>query len=41
MHATYIIGLSINKALKLRKRKGRDKQQRKKIYTIPNHVRVI
>jgi hypothetical protein len=26
MYATYIIGLSINEDLKLRKRKGRDKQ---------------
>jgi hypothetical protein len=38
MHATYTIGLSINEDLKLRKRKGKDKQQREKIYTIPNHV---
>jgi hypothetical protein len=30
----YIIGLSINKNLKLKKRKGKDKQQREKIYTI-------
>ena len=29
-----IIGLSINKDLKLKKRKGKDKQQRKKLYTI-------
>ena len=34
MHAAYIIGLSINKNLKLKKRKGKDKQQRKKLYTI-------
>jgi hypothetical protein len=38
IHATCTIGLSINKDLKLRKRKGRDKQQREKIYTIPNYV---
>ena len=34
---TYIactIGLSINEDLKLKKRKGKDKQQRKKLYTI-------
>ena len=41
MRTACIIRLSINKNLKLRKRKGRDKQQYKKIYTIPNHVRVI
>ena len=35
MHAAYIIGLSINEDLKLRKRKGKDKQQREKFYTIP------
>ena len=29
------IGLSINEDLKLRKRKGKDKQQREKFYTIP------
>jgi hypothetical protein len=40
MRATCMIELSINKDLKLRKRKGRDKQQREKIYTIPSHVRV-
>ena len=40
MRAAYMIGLSINEDLKLRKRKGRDKQQREKIYTIPDHVRV-
>jgi hypothetical protein len=41
IHATCTIGLSINEDLKLRKRKRRDKQQRKKIYTIPGHIRVI
>jgi hypothetical protein len=41
MCTTCIIGLSINKDLKLKKRKRRDKQQRKKIYTIPGHMRVI
>jgi hypothetical protein len=40
MRAACTIGLSINEDLKLRKRKGRDKQQREKIYTIPDHVRV-
>ena len=34
MHAACMIGLSINKDLKLKKRKGRDRQQRKKLYTI-------
>ena len=34
MPAAYIIGLSINKNLKLKKRKGKDKQQYKKLYTI-------
>ena len=34
MHAACTIGLSINKDLKLKKRKGRDRQQRKKLYTI-------
>jgi hypothetical protein len=38
MHATCIIGLSINEDLKLRKRKGRDKQQHKKIYTISDYM---
>ena len=33
-HAACTIGLSINKDLKLKKRKGKDKQQRKKLYTI-------
>ena len=33
-HAAYTIGLSINEDLKLKKRKGKDKQQRKKLYTI-------
>jgi hypothetical protein len=40
MHATYMIRLSINEDLKLRKRKRRDKQQHEKIYTIPSYVRV-
>ena len=35
MHAAYTIGLSINEDLKLKKRKGRDRQQREKLYTIP------
>ena len=30
----YTIGLSINKNLKLKKRKGKDKQQHEKLYTI-------
>ena len=34
MHVAYIIGLSINKDLKLKKRKGKDKQQHEKLYTI-------
>ena len=34
MHAAYTIGLSINEDLKLKKRKGKNKQQRKKLYTI-------
>ena len=34
MHAAYTIGLSINKDLKLKKRKGKDKQQREKLYII-------
>ena len=34
MHIAYTIGLSINKDLKLKKRKGRDRQQREKLYTI-------
>ena len=34
MRAAYTIGLSINKDLKLKKRKGRDRQQYKKLYTI-------
>jgi len=34
------IGLSINENLKLKKRKGKDKQQREELYTIPSHVRV-
>ena len=34
MRAAYMIGLSINKDLKLKKRKGRDRQQREKLYTI-------
>jgi hypothetical protein len=34
MHAACTIGLSINEDLKLKKRKGRDRQQRKKLYTI-------
>ena len=34
MHAACTIGLSINKDLKLKKRKGKDKQQYKKLYTI-------
>ena len=34
MHAACTIRLSINKDLKLKKRKGKDKQQRKKLYTI-------
>ena len=34
IHAAYIIGLSINENLKLKKRKGKDKQQYKKLYTI-------
>ena len=33
-HAAYTIGLSINEDLKLEKRKGKDKQQREKLYTI-------
>ena len=33
-YAAYTIGLSINEDLKLKKRKGKDKQQRKKLYTI-------
>jgi hypothetical protein len=41
MRATCIIGLSINEDLKLRKRKGKNKQQHEKIYTIPGHIRVI
>jgi hypothetical protein len=36
----YIIGLPINKNLKLKKRKGKDKQQREGLYIIPSHVRV-
>ena len=32
--AACMIGLSINKNLKLKKRKGRDRQQRKKLYII-------
>ena len=35
MHAACTIGLSINEDLKLKKRKGRDRQQREKLYTIP------
>ena len=34
MHAACTIELSINKDLKLKKRKGKDKQQRKKLYII-------
>ena len=34
MRAAYIIRFSINKDLKLKKRKGKDKQQRVKLYTI-------
>ena len=34
MHTAYTIGLSINKDLKLKKRKGRDRQQHEKLYTI-------
>ena len=34
MRAACIIKLSINKNLKLKKRKGKDKQQCKKLYTI-------
>ena len=34
MHVVYTIGLSINEDLKLKKRKGKDKQQYKKLYTI-------
>ena len=34
MRAAYTIGLSINKDLKLKKRKGRDRQQREKLYII-------
>ena len=34
MPATYMIRLSINKDLKLKKRKGKDKQQREKLYII-------
>ena len=34
MRVAYMIGLSINKDLKLKKRKGRDRQQREKLYTI-------
>ena len=34
MHIAYTIRLSINKDLKLKKRKGRDRQQHKKLYTI-------
>ena len=45
MRAAYTIGLSINEDLKLKKRKGRDRQQREKLYTITRsckgHVRVI
>jgi hypothetical protein len=40
MHAIYTIRLSINEDLKLKKRKGKDKQQREKLYTFPGHVRV-
>ena len=35
MHAACTIGLSINEDLKLEKRKGKDKRQREKLYTIP------
>ena len=35
IYAACTIGLSINKDLKLKNRKGRDKQQREKLYTIP------
>ena len=34
MHTAYTIELSIKKDLKLKKRKGNDKQQREKLYTI-------
>ena len=34
IYTAYIIGLSINEDLKLKKRKGRDRQQREKLYTI-------
>ena len=34
MHAAYIIRLSMNKGLELKKRKGKNKQQYKKLYTI-------
>ena len=34
MHVACMIGLSINENLKLKKRKGKDKQQYKKLYTI-------
>ena len=40
MHAACIIGLSINKDLKLKKRKGKDMQQHEKLYTTPGHIRV-
>ena len=35
IHAAYMIGLSINEDLKLKKRKGKGKQQREKLYTLP------
>ena len=34
IYIAYMIGLFINKDLKLKKRKGRDRQQYKKLYTI-------
>ena len=34
------IGLSINEDTKLEKRKRKDKQPRKELYTLPSHVRV-
>jgi hypothetical protein len=37
----YIIGLSINKDLKLRKRKGEDRQCRSKFYMTLRHVTAI
>ena len=34
IYTAYTIGLSINEDLKLKKRKGRDRQQHEKLYTI-------